>query len=271
MSIRSFTAFITGMNAHFAEWRATNAATLKTLKAGCHPKLVIAELAEDLLARYTHKPLISPYDIYQHLMDYWAATMQDDCYLIAAGGWKAETSRIIEATKSKHGKLSKQIDKGWTCDLVPKALLIARYYADEQAAIDKLTVDLENVTAKLAELEEEQLGDEDAFSEARTETAERHLTVTHLRQLMLDELQRRNYSQSTASSYIFAVEDFAKYFHRSPERLGREHIRQHQAYLFRERKLSHGTIEGRTAALRFLFIKTLRRPYLPDHIPFPLA
>jgi integrase/recombinase XerD len=95
--------------------------------------------------------------------------------------------------------------------------------------------------------------------------------VTHLRQLMLDELQRRNYSQSTVRSYIFAVEDFAKYFHRSPERLGPEHIRQYQAYLFRERKLSPGTIEGRTAALRFLFIKTLRRPYLPDHIPFPLA
>src|ERR1700736_2792521 len=87
--------------------------------------------------------------------------------------------------------------------------------------------------------------------------------------MMLDELQRRNYSQSTVRSYIFAVEDFAKYFHRSPERLGPEHIRQYQAYLFRERKLSPGTIEGRTAALRFLFIKTLRRPYLPDHIPFP--
>jgi site-specific recombinase XerD len=65
------------------------------------------------------------------------------------------------------------------------------------------------------------------------------------------------------------VEDFAKYFHRSPERLGPDHIRQYQAYLFRERKLSPGTIEGRTAALRFLFVKTLRRPYLPDHIPFP--
>src|ERR1700739_967740 len=88
---------------------------------------------------------------------------------------------------------------------------------------------------------------------------------------MLDELQRRNYSQSTARSYIFAVEDFAKYFHRSPERLGPEHIRQYQAYLFRERKLSPGTIEGRTAALRFLFVKTLRRPYIPDHIPFPKA
>ena len=93
--------------------------------------------------------------------------------------------------------------------------------------------------------------------------------MTHLRQLMLDELQRRNYSQSTVRSYIFAVEDFAKYFHRSPERLGPDHIRQYQAYLFRERELSPGTIQGRTAALRFLFVKTLRRPYLPDDIPFP--
>src|ERR1019366_230485 len=84
---------------------------------------------------------------------------------------------------------------------------------------------------------------------------------------MLDELQRRNYSQSTVRSYIFAVEDFTRYFHRSPERLGPEHIRQYQAYLFRERKLSPGTIQGRTAALRFLFVKTLRRPYLPDDIP----
>lgn len=53
------------------------------------------------------------------------------------------------------------------------------------------------------------------------------------------------------------------------ERLGPDHIRQYQAYLFRERKLSAGTIEGRAAALRFLFVKTLHRPYLPDHIPFP--
>ena len=93
--------------------------------------------------------------------------------------------------------------------------------------------------------------------------------MTHLRQRMLDELQRRNYSRSTARCYIHAVEDFAKYFHRSSERLGPEHIRQYQAYLFRERKLSAGIIEGRTAALRFLFVKTLGRPYLPDHIPFP--
>ena len=86
---------------------------------------------------------------------------------------------------------------------------------------------------------------------------------------MLDELQRRNYSQNTVRAYIHAVEDFAKYFRRSPDRLGPGHIREYQVHLFRDCKLSPGTIAGRTAALRFLFVKTLRRRYLPDHIPFP--
>ena len=61
--------------------------------------------------------------------------------------------------------------------------------------------------------------------------------MTHLRQMMLDELQRRNYSQSTVRSYIHVIEDFSKHFHRSPDRLGPDHIRQYQAHLFRDRKL----------------------------------
>jgi integrase/recombinase XerD len=92
--------------------------------------------------------------------------------------------------------------------------------------------------------------------------------VTHLRRLMLDELQRRNYSPATVRSYIHAVEEFATYFHRSPEQLGPEHIRDYQVHLFRDRKLSPRTIEGQAAALRFLFVKTLGRTYLPDAIPF---
>ena len=68
--------------------------------------------------------------------------------------------------------------------------------------------------------------------------------MTHLRQKMLDELQRRNYSQNTIYTYLHAVEDFSKYFHRSPDRLGPDHIRQYQAYLFRERKLQAGTINA---------------------------
>ncbi len=154
-----FSAFIAGMNAHFAIWRDRAAATLKALEPGCHPKQVIAALAEDLLKHYLDKPLIDAYDVYQHLMDYWAETMQDDCYLIAADGWKAETYRVIE---KKNGK---EKDKGWACDLIPKSLIVARYYAAEQAAIDDLTAELETVTARLTELEEEHGGDEGAFSE----------------------------------------------------------------------------------------------------------
>ena len=123
-------------------------------------KELIATLSEDLLTHYADKPLIDDYDVYQHLMDYWAETMQDDCYLIAADGWKAETYRIIE--KDKKGK---EKDKGWTCDLVPKALIVARYFAKEQAAIDKLAAELENVTARITELEEEHGGEEGTFSE----------------------------------------------------------------------------------------------------------
>ena len=93
--------------------------------------------------------------------------------------------------------------------------------------------------------------------------------MTHIRQKMLDELQRRNYSQNTVYTYLHAVEDFSRYFDRSPDRLGPDHIRQYPAYLFRERKLQAGTIACCTAALRFLYVKTLRRPYLPEHIPFP--
>ncbi len=154
-----FTAFIDGMNQHFAEWRRTASARLKGLAAGCHPKEVIAELSESLLNHYKGKPLIDAYDVYQHLMDYWAATMQDDCYLIAADGWKAETYRIVETDKK-----GKQKDKGWTCDLVPKALVVARFFAKEQAAIDKLAADLDATTAKLTELEEEHSGEDAPFS-----------------------------------------------------------------------------------------------------------
>jgi type I restriction enzyme M protein len=154
-----FAAFITRMNSLFADWRIKSAKTLKALQPGCHPKQVIADLAEDLLSHYTGQPLIASYDVYQHLMDYWAVTMQDDAYLIAADGWKAQTYRIIE--KDKKGK---EKDKGWTCDLVPKALIVARYFAKDQAAIDQLAADFDGVTAKLTELEEEHGGDDGVFA-----------------------------------------------------------------------------------------------------------
>jgi type I restriction enzyme M protein len=81
-----FATFIGSMNAHFDAWRRKQSASLKALKAGCNPKEVITTLAEDLLKHYADRPLIDAYDVYQHLMNYWDDTMQDDVYLIAAEG-----------------------------------------------------------------------------------------------------------------------------------------------------------------------------------------
>lgn len=155
-----FSTFIANMNTHFATWREKTAKALKALQPGCNPKEIIAVLSEDLLTHYEGKPLIDKYDIYQHLMDYWADVMQDDCYIIAADGWKAETYRIIETDKK-----GKQKDKGWTCDLIPKSLIVARFFAKEQNTIDQLTADLEAVTARRVELEEEHSSDEGVFFE----------------------------------------------------------------------------------------------------------
>jgi type I restriction enzyme M protein len=120
----------------------------------------VADLGESLLAHYADVPLIAQYDIYQHLMDYWAATMKDDCYLIAVDGWTAETYRITVTDKK-----GKETDKGWACDLVPKPLIVARYFAEEQAAINALEAELGSLRAQMVELEEEYGGDEGLFSE----------------------------------------------------------------------------------------------------------
>ncbi len=154
-----FITFIKSMNSLFAEWQESAAVRLKNLQPAFHPKALIQELSEELLTHYTGKPLIDNYHVYQHLMDYWRETMQDDCYLIAADGWRAETSRVL--VKNSKGK---EVDKGWACDLVPKHLIIARYFAKEQDAITRLEAELESLTARITELEEEHGGEEGAFS-----------------------------------------------------------------------------------------------------------
>lgn len=95
--------------------------------------------------------------------------------------------------------------------------------------------------------------------------------MTHLRQAMLEELQRRNYAKTTVDSYIHAVEQFAKHFKRPPDRLTLDHLRTYQAYLLRERKLGPRTVRLHVAALRFFFVKTLKRRYSLDDTPYPKA
>ena len=93
--------------------------------------------------------------------------------------------------------------------------------------------------------------------------------MTHLRRMMLEELQRRNYAQNTVRTYLKIIERFAKHFGRSPEKLGPEQIRQYQVHLFKDCHLSPGTVEQHVAALRFFYVKTLKRPYMHEHLPMP--
>lgn len=155
-----FVKYMDRMNQVFGDWADTTIVQLKNLQSGCHPKEIIHSLSEALLAAYTDKPLINRYGVYQHLMNYWFLVMQDDCYLIAADDWQATTYRIIETNKK-----GKEIDKGWTCDLIPKTLVIRRYFADEQQAIDDLTAKQEGLQSQKDELVEEQSGEDGAFAE----------------------------------------------------------------------------------------------------------
>jgi integrase/recombinase XerD len=93
--------------------------------------------------------------------------------------------------------------------------------------------------------------------------------VTHLRKMMLEELQRRHYAQTTISSYIRIVEDFSRRFQRPPDRLGPKHIREYQAELFTKRKFAASTVTVYLAALRFFYTKTLQRVWSTAETPYP--
>jgi len=93
--------------------------------------------------------------------------------------------------------------------------------------------------------------------------------MTRLRKMMLAELERRNYTQTTRKAYLFGVEQFAKHFGRSPDKLGLDHIRDYQVHLFRVKKLKPATVAVRLAALRFLYVCVLKRRWTVDDTPYP--
>ena len=93
--------------------------------------------------------------------------------------------------------------------------------------------------------------------------------MTHLRKMMLEELERRNYSERTIRYYLRFVERFAQHFGKSPDKLGPEHLRSYQVYLLKERKLCPGSVEHHVAALRFFYLRTLHRLEFREFLPYP--
>lgn len=154
-----FVAFQASATQLFASWQARNEPRMKSLKVGDHPKVFIEQLSEDLLATFKPAPLLDAYSVYQHLMDYWAEVMQDDAYAVTQDGWVAKPARIIETDKK-----GKKKDKGWACDLVPKALVVARYFAAQQAALDAEQAKLAATSSAITELEEEHSSDDAVFA-----------------------------------------------------------------------------------------------------------
>ena len=105
------------------------------------------------------------YDVYQHLLDYWNETMKDDVYLLIEDGWVAKVKRVIEKNK----KSGKETDKGWTCDLIPKQLVIDKYLATEQQALVDMEANIESLQAEITGIEEEHAGEEGLLNEATTD------------------------------------------------------------------------------------------------------
>ena len=155
-----FVHYMNDMSDVFSTWRDRTLQALKELEGGLSPKSVIDNISEEILNAYQGKALINKYDVYQHLMNYWLEVMQDDCYIISEDGWNSDTYRVIETNKK-----GKQVDKGWTCDLIPKLLVVDRYFSTEQNFIDELNLELESLGAKKVELEEAHNGEDGAFSE----------------------------------------------------------------------------------------------------------
>ena len=155
-----FIAFGKQMEKVFEQWKTETTTYLKSLDIGLQPKLEIHKISESLLKAYDGRPLTDKYSVYQIIMDYWAETMQDDCYIITADGWKATPYRILEKNKS-----GKEVDKGWVCDLIPKALIVNRYYPNEKTALENLQNQFEGIVAERTQLEEEHSGEDGAFAD----------------------------------------------------------------------------------------------------------
>ena len=168
-----FTAFHESATRLFTKWKMVSTPLLKGFAQDGHPKPLIETIAEDLLATFKTAPLLDAYDVYQHLMDYWAEIMQDDCYLIADAGWKAGAQpHEIRQVKNKENKLvwpeKEDFKKGkrrFKSDLVPAAVLIARYFAAERDAIAALEAEIAGIEQQLDEKREEQTGEEGPLAE----------------------------------------------------------------------------------------------------------
>ena len=148
-----FTQYSKDTELTFNAWKERSLKILNSLSIGIKPKEIIHQISEDILEAFSKTKLINQYDIYQRLMEYWSENMQDDMYIVASDGWKAE----LTAVEGKKGELES--------DLVPKQLVINRYFKTEKQAIEELEANLSNASQELEQLVEEHSGEDGFFTD----------------------------------------------------------------------------------------------------------
>jgi type I restriction enzyme M protein len=158
-----FTTYAKELESVFGQWRKAHEPELRAIAKGVKPRVFIRALSDSLLAAYQGKALIDPYTMYQHLLDHWNSTLKDDVYMLVEDGWRAVPEPV---TDKKTGKVKKG---QYTCDLVPQPLIIARYFAKEQAKLEELQRSNEALGQQLEELLEEHSGEEGILADATNE------------------------------------------------------------------------------------------------------
>jgi type I restriction enzyme M protein len=154
-----FTAFNARITALFEQWKTASLPHLTGIRIGDRPKRLSETLSEGLLETFRQAPLIDPYDVYQHLLDYWAETMQDDAWMLVSDGWQA-----LADPSTGSGQATKP-----NTDLIPPGLMVARYCAAEANAIAQLEAACDAVAREMEDLDEEHGGENGLLAEAKTD------------------------------------------------------------------------------------------------------
>jgi type I restriction enzyme M protein len=214
-----FKAFTASATQIFDGWRTRTTPKLNAFGVNSHPKEQIEDIAEDLLNAFRSASLIDAYDVYQHLMDYWAEAMQDDCYLIADDGWvKGAQPREIKQIKVKdkltwpegHDYLIGR--RRFKSDLIPAGLIIVAYFAKEQAALDALDARIAELEQELQDKMEEGAGEDGLLSEViEGEGDKQKITAKGIKIRLKDIGKDAAYSDERAAlkAYAALLDDLA--------------------------------------------------------------
>ena len=146
------------MNKAFDSWKSNTISHLEKFKVGSNPKELIPVISENILEKYSHFVLIDNYDVYQQLMTYWEDTMQDDAYLVSFSGWNVALVDI---------KDKKQKVKGWDSELIPKDIVISKYFSNQSDELESFQTELDSISEEKQLMDEDNEGEEDLFSEVR--------------------------------------------------------------------------------------------------------